>query len=449
MEIAFRKAREKIGGFLLRTKKTRNFITEKGKVQFRDFNFNLDIMGITDKTLAKQIQPLPYDYTLFTMMYKQIPKVFRAVNTRANFAIQSGFQLMGEEGDVDEIESWQRKIHFDNYLIQFVKEMLNYGNVFIHPFGTGQDLELKILPVDTMRVLRKDSGEITGYAQIQNRKLIDTWEPDELIHIRWNTIGTEAYGISELNCLKKTMEKKLDAEDVIVEIIKSQYVPKVLFKCGKPEKPFSTTQISNFKGTLENRDVGSDLLVPGDVEPVIIQHNRGSGDSIMNLINHIEEQIDTGLNFPEILIAGRSDAQGSIIQMDSLERDVKTIQDVLGLAVEGSMYTRVLGKDEVPEIVWTPMNIDTELRRSRTLRQLVGDGSAPPIITSDEARKTLGLEELTDEQKKDLEDMQKKMSPSPMGGNDGFGGQVGKQQGNPAGRKKVQVPKVQKVGKSK
>jgi len=431
-------------------KSTPNWLREKGKVQFNDLVFTTDLIGISDKTMAKQVQPVPYNYDLFKVMYKKIPKVFRAINTRANFAIQSGFRLMGEKYDVSRIEKWQRKVHFDNYLIQIVKELLVYGNVFLSPFGTKENTEFKFLPVNTMRVLRDDSGEITGYIQIYDRKVIDTWKPDELIHIKWNMLGSDAYGISELNCLRDVLEKKLDAEATIVEVIKSQYVPKVLYKCGMPEKPYSDAQIGSAKSMLENRDVGSDMLVPGDMEPVIIQHNRGSGESIVQLINHVEEQVDTGLNFPEILIAGRADAQGSIIQMDSLERDVKTIQDVLGLAIEDGMYKRVLGKEEVPKVVWNPMNVETELRTSRTLRQLVGDGKAPPIITSDEARRQMGLEKMTDEQKKAIKDMQQDLNPvQPFGGNNEPGKPFGKPGGNPAGGAKVPVQKVQKVDKSK
>jgi hypothetical protein len=184
-----------------------------------------------------------------------------------------------------------------------------------------------------------------------------------------------------------------------------------------------------FKTTIEGMDSGSDLIVPGDVDTIVVQQARGAGESIMSLIDHLESQVNTGLNFPEILIAGRADAQGSIIQMDSLERDVKTIQDVLGLGMI-PIYIKVLGKEDVPETAWNPMNIETELRTARTLRQLVGDGTANPIITVDEARDRMGYVEMTDEQKKEIEKQKQLNKPAPFGNEPGKPGET-KPTGNP------------------
>jgi len=377
----------------------KNFIKEQGKVDFDDTRWNSDTLGVTNKELAKKIKKVPYNYDLFLSCYKNIPKVFRAINTRANFAIQSGCRLIGEESDVDKIDKWERKVHFDNNKIQIAKEMLLYGNVYIQPMGKGDALELKFLPVTTMRVIRENTGQIVGYAQIYDRKLIAQWGPEEIIHIKWNSIGTEAYGIPELRCLVDVLDAKLDNETLIPKIIKYNLEPRVIIKAGSPEKPYSDAQISNFKGQLQNRIAGGDMIVPGDITIEIIQPMQGGADSAATLINHIENQINTGLNLPQILIEGRSDAQGSMIQMDALERDVKTIQDVMGLAIEKYIYTRLLGKEDVPTIVWNPMNIETALRESRTLRQLVGDFKSPNIITVDEAREQLGYMPMPEKEK--------------------------------------------------
>jgi len=235
--------------------------------------------------------------------------------------------------------------------------------------------------------------------QIFDRKLIAQWGPDEIIHIKWNSIGIDAYGIPELRCLVDSLDAKLDNEALIPKIIKYNLEPRVIIKAGSPDKPYSDAQISNFKSKLQERVAGGDMIVPGDISIDIIQAMQGGTASAAALIEHIESQINTGLNLPQILIEGRSDAQGSMIQMDALERDVKTIQDVMGLAIERYIYTRLLGKDDVPTIVWNPMNIETALRESRTLRQLVGDFKSPNIITVDEAREQLGYKPMPENEK--------------------------------------------------
>jgi hypothetical protein len=86
--------------------------------------------------------------------------------------------------------------------------------------------------------------------------------------------------------------------------------------------------------------------------------------------------------------------------MDALERNIKSLQDSIAVGVEKQIFTRILGKTEVPHIVWNPLNIETRLRTSRTLRQFVGDGKAPPIMLPSEAREELGLPPVDDEELK-------------------------------------------------
>jgi len=410
----------------------KNFLSEKGQVDFNDVNFDINTISIKDPKLKKKLKSIPYDYNLYLSAYKKVPKVFRAINTRANFAIQSDFNLLGEDGDVEKLIKWMGTSHFKATLIQIAKEMLLFGNVFMQSIGQGEDIDLKFLPVTTMYVAREKSGELIGYAQIVDNKVIAKFEPDEIIHFKWNSIGTDAYGIPELRCILRDLEKKLNVENILDDIIQSQYAPKMFIQCGTPEKPFSTSQISNFKSKLESRGAKGDLLVPGDVKPILVNPARGVGQSTATLIDHIEAQVNVGLAMPEILIQGRSDAAASLIQMDAMERaDAMPLQDVLGKTVSNDIFKKVLGKDEVPLIVWNPINVETYLRTARYLRQLVGDGKAPPILTLDEAREMLGYTEMSKEDRNEFREP------------------VGQPFGNAPGGAQVPMPKVQKVDKSK
>jgi hypothetical protein len=102
-----------------------------------------------------------------------------------------------------------------------------------------------------------------------------------------------------------------------------------------------------------------------------------------------------------------------MIQMDALERDIKTLQDVLGMGISRGIHTRILGKKTSPTISWNPMNIETYLRTSRTLRQLVGDGKAPAILSITEAREELGYKEMEPEDKEEMKSFIQQ--PAPFG----------------------------------
>lgn len=373
-------------GSMFPAKETKNWLRETGVID-KDFKWKFHITG--DKNIVEH----KFHFNIYYQCYERIPKVFRAINTISNFAVQGGYRLLGNEADIEKIRKWEKKVHFDNHLIVMAKEARIYGNVFIEPNGSGENLELKFLPVDTMRVRRKETGEHLGFVQIINNKIVNTWNTDEIIHIKWNALGTSAYGMSEIRPNLSALTDKLDAEKVLPEIIKFHADNRIVWKLGPPDRPYNATQQANWRSELEDRVVAGDVICGGDVDPVVIQPIRGAGE-VITLINHIEKQVNTGLNNPQILIEGRSDAQASLIQMDAFEREVKTMQDVFGKIIEPDIYRRILGKDDVPQMIWNAMNIETRLRGARTLRQLVGDGRAPPIIEVNEAREELGYPEM-------------------------------------------------------
>jgi hypothetical protein len=338
-----------------------------------------------------------------------IPMVFGAINTKADFAIQEGFELQGDENDKKILEKWMSDMRFDNHLVQIAKEMMLFGDVFISPEGSGDSLELKFMPIDSMYILRDKFGKELGYAQIVNYTVGDTWTKDELIHFSWNKIGTDAYGMSEIVPIWSVLGDKLDVENVLSLIAKFHSEPIKLFLLGRPEQPYNDDMLNAWVSSLENRTVGGDIVCKGDVDVKVIQPNQSASD-VVTLLNHIDNQALLGLRFPDTLIVGKSDVQASLTKMDALERNIKSLQDSIAVGVEKQIFRRILGKNEVPYIVWNPLNIETRLRTSRTLRQFVGDGKAPPIMLPSEAREELGLPPVDDEE------IKKWMPPAPLPG---------------------------------
>ena len=398
---------------------------------------NKFFMGMGNRKI-ENIVDHNFNFETYRKCYEQIPKVFRAVNTRANFAIQGGYKLRGNKADIDKIKEWERKMHFDTILITMAKEMILYGNVYIDPMGIGSNLELKFLPVKTIRVRRTPTGDAQGHVQLIDNKVVAEWEPKKLIHIKWNTFGTDAYGMTEIRPNLPSLTHKLEAENIIPKIIKFHADSRIVFKLGMPEKPYNDTQIDAWIGKLEERVKGSDIVCAGDVATEVIQPIRGTGE-IINLLNHIEHQVNTGLHNAQVLLESSADATGSMIQMDAFEREVRTMQDVIGMYVERDIYSRILGKDDVPQIVWNPMNIETRLRESRTLRQLIGDGKAPPLITIDEGRENLGYEPMPEEDKKRYYDSQQ-----PFQGNGEPNGGNNQPRGAGQGNQNKKMPQVRK-----
>jgi len=353
--------------------------------------------------------------------YDKIPKVFRAVNMRAEFAVQGGFKLIGEEQDVEKLQKWIKKVHLDNILLSIVRNMLIYGDVFIEIIGDGENIRLVFLPVKQIRIRRKlvvkdgveyFSHEIDSYIQVNDvGKTLNEWKVDDenIIHFKWNWDGIEPYGTSEIKPALTVLSDKLDVEAVIPRILKFHADPRIIYRGGRPESPYNKNQLKDFVSELEERVVGGDVAVPGDVEPVPISPIRGAGE-LIELMNHIESQVDLCLNNPvNLFFTGKADGQTSMIVMDSIERDVKTIQDIYFPPFEQLVFTKILGKEDVPTAKPNPMNIETFLRMSRTLRQLVGKKQERVIFTPNEARKELGMGDIDEKVVQKIYDQEQPM----------------------------------------
>jgi len=386
-------------------KTPKNWLREKGVINKDWTRFVTTKTGLVDNRT---------DFATLDKCYAQIPKVFRAINMRAAFAIQGGFKLEGNKADVEKLNKWLRKESNDNTRLQIAKCMLKHGDVYQEILGMGESTTTPFLPTPMIRVQKGTTTvngreyfphEIVGI--VQNTKsgvVLNDWKPEEIAHFKWNSDGTSPYGISEITPCLSNLADKLDMEAVLPRIGKFLY-PKVIYKCGKPEAPYNKPQMLEFRSDLEEMLVGGDVIVAGDIMPEVVSPARGV-EAIVSILGHTEEQVDLGLNSPTRIISGSADGQASLVAMDAIERDVKSIQDVITTVYEKKIFPLVLVKDDVPTMRWNPMNIETYLRISRTLRQLVGKKQERLIVTPNEARKELGYGEIDKEEVKDIYDME-------------------------------------------
>ena len=375
----------------------KSFLSEKGILNW-NIGSTVSKKGIVEPNIR---------FKILHKCYINIPKVFRAINMRAEFAVQGGFKLVGNDADVDRLNKWRRRVSLDTILLTIVRNMLKYGNCFVEIVGSGDTTRLQFLPTERMRVIRESvekdnktyfTHDIAGYAEMDesNTKPIVEWrgeEMDNIIHFKWNDDGTSAYGVSEIQPALIVLSDKLDSEAVITRILKFHADARIIYQCGREEAPYNDPQMNSFVGTLEERVIGGDAAIAGDIRPIIIQPK--SNPEIVELLNHVEQQVDACLNSPAVsLLTGKMDGQASLTMMDAMERDVKTIQDSLFAPFEMQVFPRVLNKKDSPLIKPKPMNIETFLRLSRTLRQLVGKKKERPILTINEARKELGYSDI-------------------------------------------------------
>lgn len=320
---------------------------------------------------------------LFRKIVKNVPKVGAMIDTQAEFAIQSGYEIIGDKEETEELEAKLVDYGYELEAISRIKGRLVDGNVFYVNKGSPP---FKRLPTETIRVRRNKKGNIEGYVQIKGSKVVGTWKPDEIIHLKWNVFGTEPYGTSEIKRLTGIINKKLNMEEAEAAIYENYASPIIMLQIGTEETPASEDEIDNIIADWEDRKVGGDIFAPGDWSAEVLAPAQGIENAV-DIKKDIEEQLEAGLRMPK----GDSD-QGIEYRYNAFDRRIRTLQDMEALYVENYVFPKILGReDNIPKMKFKPLDIEKLLRTSRLIRQLVGNGTSPAVISRDEARDMLGM----------------------------------------------------------
>jgi len=349
---------------------------------FQDWDDEIISAMDNEGNIVNGVKRFKQDIDLYRKITKNVPKVGAQIDTQAEFAIQPGFEILTE----DDIESEKLKNEmrgdYELRAISRLRGLLTDGNVYY----LNKDYPFKRLPTKHIRVRRDKKGKILGYVQIKGGRVVAKWKPDEIIHLKWNVYGTEPYGTSEIKRLTGVINKKLNMEEAEGAIFENYASPIIMLKIGTDESPASQSEIASIMDDWESRKIGGDIFAPGDWEAEVLAPAQGVRDAI-ELKKDIESQLESGLRMP----VGTSD-EGIEYMFNAFDRRIKTLQDIEVGFIENYIFPSLLNRQtNIPRVRFKPLDIEKLLRTARMVRQLVGSGNAPPVISRDEARDIIGL----------------------------------------------------------
>jgi len=361
----------------------------KGKVTSYspETNFSGDIFSKNDS----KVMPHPdSQYKLYIEIYQKVPVAKNAVDNTANFAVHPGFQVEGSDNGLIE------KFSLDLIMINIMKQMQIWGNAYLEIGRAGDEItELKLLPPEQMFVVAKrgasKDGEIKGYKQIVKMGEEIDFNPEEIIHFKWNDVGSMFYGISDYKAITNVLARLLTFQEDIGEIIHRYAQPYVHWKLGTENSPPTQSQISDFIGTLDNRSVGEDLVssftVQSEVVAADIRALQPDG-----MIKHMENQLITGLSLPSVFVRGgeSSNKATAQVELQAYDRKVNTLRKVVSSNLEAKLFKGA-------RIVWNEMTIQAEETKSNMVGTLVSQGQVPTKT----ALQIAGFQSWVDEYEKD------------------------------------------------
>lgn len=397
-----------------------------------------DIANIDAKEGELVVPHKDKNWQLYQDVYERVPVVKNTVDNVANFAVQSGFELEG--GSKETVQKLIDEYDFDLILINIIKQMQVFGNAYLEVSRTGDTINsLKLLPPDQMYVVVQKGGDNDGKVVGYKQKLTLTqrtisFTESEVIHFKWNTLGSAFYGTSDIKCVLGTITRLLNFQEDIGEIIHRYAQPIIHWKLGTENSPATTNQIGDFKSILDDRAAGEDLVTSYSVVHEIVAANIKALQPD-GMIKHLENQIIAGLCAPDVFVRGgeTSNKATAGVELQAFDRKVNSIRKVCTTPMSRKMFNGT-------KIVWNEMSIESQAIKAEMMANLSKAGIPPKLALS-----IVGWKTWTDEfdaeniefQKQEMDKMeaQSKM----MAKNSPFGG---KPTGKPVpGAKPAQKPK--------
>jgi len=383
---------------------TKELIKEsKGIVTTSDLaaDYNSFGTGKNEQAMKHESGGQKLDWKLYRKIYNNVGIVKNAVNNTANFAIQAGYELEGSDSDVKRVKEWIDKHNFDLVMLNILKQGQIYGNAYLE--FAGED-DFKLLPVDQVYVLastaKEDNGRVTGYIQLVSNDFRNPlrWRPEEIIHFKWNELGTSFYGTPDIRAALSSVRYLLQYLEDIGEIIHRYGHPILHWVVGTEDTPASKTQLTDLKSQLDNLKVGEDLITSYGVEGNVLSSDMKL-IQLDGLLKIIENQLIGALEVPSFFIRGGESSNKATAddELQAFDRRVKALRSTLGQVVEDKIFKAKLGADV--KFAWKELSVEGELDKSEIMANLAKAG-----VPTKTAMKMVGWGSYIDDYEKDKED---------------------------------------------
>lgn len=362
---------------------TRDLISEsKGLVSPPDFSFSVKSDGYI---VPHRVNGRKLNWKLYSDVYNTVGIVKNAINNTANFAIQSGYELEGSDREVTKVRNWVDRHNFDLIMLNVMKQMLIYGNGYLEMPSVD---DMKLLPVDQMFVkVQKggdNDGEVIGYVQLAKTNLVDPpdWDPEDIIHFKWNELGTSFYGIPDIRPALTPVRYMLQYLEDIGEIIHRYGHPIIHWRMGSEATPATPAQIAKLISKLNSKEVGEDLVTSYNVESNVVSSNMRL-IQLDGLLKLVENQLIGALEVPDFFIRGgeTSNRATSQTMLQSFDRRVKALRETMGQIIEDRIFKDKLGTNV--KFAWRELSTEGELNKSNIVKNLSSAQGAgiPPAVS--------------------------------------------------------------------
>lgn len=281
--------------------------TQKGKVYPNTLSRLYELMKVEEDRKKA--------YEECWVMYVQDSRIASAIDTTAGSATNGGFTLQFNTAKTKEnvIEDANKII--DTIIVRtklmgmisgIAKELLILGDVFMEVIvdtNENEIVKLKKLPARTIEREEDDYGDLVQYVQKNELdQVIATFEPWQILHMRWNHFSGQKYGTSMLRPIRSVWKKiRMTEEDLVIRR-RTRAGVKLHHYGANAENPLEPDEVDEYRtqNASSPLNVRTDWYSNGKWKIDVLKSDDGV--SVIDDIKHFEDMLFIGLRTPKGLL---------------------------------------------------------------------------------------------------------------------------------------------------
>lgn len=321
----------------------------------------------------------------------------------------------------------QTGIPTQQFLWEISEDLVKYHNVFIVKVRNDEILVPQgyriqglngkkpiagyfLLPPPTVRIARRHNGEVVQYEQSVGQET-RVFRADEVIHIAHRKERGHAFGTPDLLTVLDDVRILREIEHNVSRLFYVHLHPLYLLLVGgkEPGQEATPEEIELARQILRDIELGGILAMPADRYKLEIKGAEGAALNAEWALKYFERRVLSGVSVPETAF-GRGDAvnRATADQLTAEMHDrVKSLQQVISLYVEEFIFKELLLEAGFDPVLDPESHVYLEFSDIRTDEIIKKENHEifkyeHNVITFDELRRNIGLDPLTEEEKKGL-----------------------------------------------
>jgi len=332
------------------------------------------------------------DFEDYLDAYYYVPFVARALDIKQAMIWQSGYSLESEdEQTLRRANEFLAEIEADTVIRAGTLYAMIFGNMYWRVERT--DEKIRLVPLNPLKMgvtLNENTGELTSYVYQPKFGKTVRYDPDEVVHLKFNAEPWSPFGVSILRRCLPTIKAILYMEEKLPLIARRRADPLLEIQIGSASNPVDEATFNRVKSSILNRKPGEDIFHDGVIAKIEEVYQAGGPggqrQTIEGIIGHFRENLIAGLGVPEVVLAfGSTTLKGTAVeQMEALNSEIRAYQRELKRLHENRIF-RIAGIENV-KLKWRPLHPEDENALSRRFCEEIEHG----IISPRYVRKRLG-----------------------------------------------------------